>query len=138
MLGADDVGDVVADPLGEGGRGTICRDGDRNWIAADDRREDEVTELGGVDDVAQNRARTRVARDLAIDAYRRGRCDDKKATLKVGRVATALEDRDVELSKLVANARCDDRNVRAALDEAVGLLEGHGASAYDKAASALE
>ena len=127
MLGPDQVGDVVADPLGERRRRTAGGDADHDRIAPDDRRQDEAAELGIVGDVAQ----LGDGRDLDIDLTI-ARCRDDEETIRVVGPKRPQQLGDREAPELVVDLRRDDRDLRIALEQALHLLCRDTAAADDR------
>ena len=118
MLGADDLGDPVAEVLRERGRGTARRDGDRDRLVAVDGGQDERAELRHVHDVAEERAGLRVAEDPAVDGGGARRGDDEEDAIEIlGPVAPA-DDGDAELRKLRRDLGSNNRDGGTRREEA--------------------
>ncbi len=96
MLRANDGRDLVAEMLGEGGRGAAGRDRDGDRLVAVDGGEDERAELGHVDDVAEERARLGIAEDAAVHRRRGGGGDDEELPVEVGGAIAAADEREPE------------------------------------------
>ena len=133
--------DAGANPARQHRRRAAGRNGDNDGIAIDDRRRDEIRQVGPIDNVDRHAIQPRRPRHTRVDVVTAGRRVDHRAPLDIGRREGPRQPLDLAGPGACRDVALDDgrhhRHRRPGVPQQSDLWQGRAATADDQGALPL-